>query len=260
MLLTKTSRVTAISGLLLLFMSLSSRAQIYRNEKLTFLDGSGNPTKEKKAVTFRQVVKMDDTLWEINLYQKGGPRIRSMQSGDPDGHMLNGRYITYTFLGDADTVGTYSKGRREGYWRVFTRDGRIVRVMWYKEGTLLWTKDSVEWKQQLQLYEAFVPMKGEVGPEFPGGPAAWLAYLHKNLRYPDMAFKNRVEGDVIIAFLVDEDGMVSLDDVWVARSVEYDLDGEALRIIYRSPDWEPAKMDGKPVRSYREQPILFKLH
>jgi protein TonB len=47
--------------------------------------------------------------------------------------------------------------------------------------------------------------------------------------------------------------------LWLFHSVEYHLDREALRIFRLSPDWIPAVQDGHPVKSYKKQPIVFKM-
>ncbi len=43
------------------------------------------------------------------------------------------------------------------------------------------------------------------------------------------------------------------------RSVEYSIDHEALRIIFISPDWTPAVQNGRNVKTYKKQPIIFRL-
>ena len=46
--------------------------------------------------------------------------------------------------------------------------------------------------------------KVEIESEFPGGAAAWLRYLNKNLRYPDDAVNNEIQGTVVVQFIVDK--------------------------------------------------------
>jgi hypothetical protein len=71
-----------------LILSISAIAQPYQNEKLSYLNEDGNPIREKKAALVRQVVQVNDTLWETNLYQKNGPRISSLRSRDAGGTVL----------------------------------------------------------------------------------------------------------------------------------------------------------------------------
>jgi protein TonB len=77
------------------------------------------------------------------------------------------------------------------------------------------------------------------------------------LKYPENAWKNKIEGTVVVQFIVDEDGNTT--DVKVIKSVNAELDAEARRVISASKDWAPAVYGGRFVKSYKKQPIVFKL-
>jgi protein TonB len=62
---------------------------------------------------------------------------------------------------------------------------------------------------------------------------------------------------VVIQFIVDKEGHVVSPEI--SQSVEYSIDQEALRLIKKSPFWQPAMLDGKIVKSYKKQPITFRL-
>jgi TonB family protein len=94
-------------------------------------------------------------------------------------------------------------------------------------------------------------------PEFPGGIKAFGEYLAKNIKYPEQARKNNVQGRVIIKFVVEQDG--TLTNIGVARSVENDIDQEALRVIEQSPKWTPGLQNGHLVRVVYSVPISFTL-
>lgn len=97
----------------------------------------------------------------------------------------------------------------------------------------------------------------EVDPEFPGGEEALYKYLAENIKYPEKAKKNKVEGRVYITFVIEKDGTVS--DAKVLRSVNEELDAEALRVINAMPKWKPGMQRGVPVRVQYNIPITFKL-
>ena len=97
----------------------------------------------------------------------------------------------------------------------------------------------------------------EVDPEFPGGEEALYKYLAENIKYPVMAKNNKVEGRVYITFVIEKDGTVS--DAKVLRSVNEELDAEALRVINAMPKWKPGTQRGVPVRVQYNIPISFKL-
>ncbi|HXB94424.1 MAG TPA: TonB family protein [Puia sp.] len=100
--------------------------------------------------------------------------------------------------------------------------------------------------------------KVEIESDFPGGSAAWLRYLNKNLRYPDDAVNNEIQGTVVVQFIVDKEGNVS-DVNAISGPENGGLREEAVRVIKKSGKWTPAIQNGRQVKSYKKQPIVFKL-
>jgi protein TonB len=101
-------------------------------------------------------------------------------------------------------------------------------------------------------------VKVEIESEYPGGPAAWLRYLNKNFRYPEDGLNNEIQGTVVVQFIVDKDGKVS--EVQAISGPELGgLREEAAKVIRGSGDWIPAIQNGRKVRSYKKQPVIFKL-
>jgi protein TonB len=98
--------------------------------------------------------------------------------------------------------------------------------------------------------------KVEIESEYPGGASAWQRYLNKNLRYPQDAIDNEIQGTVVVQFIVDKAGAVS--DV-EAISGPNELRAEAVRVIKKSGTWTPAVQNGRQVKSYKKQPITFRL-
>lgn len=94
-------------------------------------------------------------------------------------------------------------------------------------------------------------------PEFPGGNAALMQFLSKNIKYPTIAQENAIQGRVIIQFVVNRDG--SVVDPVVMRSVDPYLDKEALRVISTMPKWKPGMQRGKAVRVKYTVPVTFRL-
>jgi protein TonB len=98
--------------------------------------------------------------------------------------------------------------------------------------------------------------KVEIESTYPGGMAAWQRYLIKTLRYPQEAQDNEIQGAVVVQFIVDKNGNVS--DV-EAVSGPAELRPEAVRVVQRSGKWTPAVQNGRQVKSYKKQPIVFRL-
>ncbi len=92
-------------------------------------------------------------------------------------------------------------------------------------------------------------------PQFPGGNVTkWIA---KNVKYPQLAQENGIQGKVYIKFVIEKDG--SITDVQVSRGVDASLDREAVRVIKAMPKWKPGKQRGKAVRVSYTLPINFQL-
>jgi periplasmic protein TonB len=98
--------------------------------------------------------------------------------------------------------------------------------------------------------------KVEIESDYPGGAAAWQRYLNRNLRYPQDAIDNEIQGTVVVQFIVDKEGNVS--DV-ESISGPKELKDEAVRVIKKSGKWTPAVQNGRQVKSYKKQPIVFRL-
>ena len=94
-------------------------------------------------------------------------------------------------------------------------------------------------------------------PDFPGGQAALMQYLAKNIKYPTIAQENGTQGRVTCQFVVGADGRVR--DVNVLRGVDPYLDKEAVRVIMSMPKWIPGKQNGKAVSVKYTIPVVFKL-
>jgi protein TonB len=101
-------------------------------------------------------------------------------------------------------------------------------------------------------------LKVEIESEYPGGAAAWKRYLNKNFHYPEDGLSNEIQGIVIVQFIVDKEGNVS-DVQAVSGPEEGGLREEAIRVIRKSGTWIPAVQNGRKVKSYKKQPVIFKL-
>jgi protein TonB len=95
-------------------------------------------------------------------------------------------------------------------------------------------------------------------PEFPGGSVALFSYLSENLHYPKDAVDKKIEGRVMVQFIVNSDG--SVVESKVLKEVFPSLDAEGLRVINAMPKWTPGMQKGKPVRVRYTVPIMFRLN
>ena len=98
----------------------------------------------------------------------------------------------------------------------------------------------------------------EVMPQYPGGQIAMLKYIMENIKYPEQAMKEGIQGRVAVRFIVEKDGSIS--DVRPVLSVHPLLNKEAVRVVESMPKWIPGKQNGKPVRVRFNVPVMFKLN
>lgn len=97
----------------------------------------------------------------------------------------------------------------------------------------------------------------ETMPYFPGGQELLLKYLAANIKYPASAVKAKKQGRVIVTFIVQKDG--SITHAKIARSIDPELDAEALRVVKGMPKWTPGTQNGKPVNVKYTVPVKFSL-
>lgn len=108
-----------------------------------------------------------------------------------------------------------------------------------------------------EMEEAIICPITEKRPEFPGGTIALKKYLSENVEYPKKALRKRIQGKVIVKFVIEKNGSIS--NVSVIKSVHPLLDAEAARVVGKMPNWQPGENGGKVVRSYFTLPVDFRL-
>lgn len=94
-------------------------------------------------------------------------------------------------------------------------------------------------------------------PEYPGGMVEFMKWLTVMLKYPDAALKRKIEGKVMVSFIVNVDGSVS--DIKIVQGAHKLLDDEALRVVRLMPKWKPGLEGGRPCRSMISIPIVFEI-
>jgi len=130
--------------------------------------------------------------------------------------------------------------------RETTTDDAVVEVV----------EEVKEEVQEVKEEEVFLVV--EEMPSFGTGDAnAFRSYVSANMKYPEVAAENGIQGRVFVQFVVESDGRIT--NVRVIRGVDPALDREAMRVVESSPRWNPGKQRGKPVRVSFTFPITFVL-
>ena len=101
--------------------------------------------------------------------------------------------------------------------------------------------------------------KVEIEAAFPGGDAAWRAYLTRKLSNFNPADNGAPAANytVYVQFIVDKEGNIS--DVRALTNHGYGMEDEAIKVIKAGPKWTPAIQNGRNVKAYRKQPITFQV-
>jgi TonB family protein len=93
-------------------------------------------------------------------------------------------------------------------------------------------------------------------PVFPGGENALLRFLGENIRYPESAIQENIEGTVKLTFVIEKDGSIS--QINILRDIGGGCALEAARVVALMPKWTPGMVDGEPVKVRYTLPVRFK--
>jgi len=234
-----------------LILALTVRSQ--EKESFYVFDADWKPTKIDSARFLLHVHHVNDSCWQWDYYNFSGPLLKTEQYRDKDGTELNGASKHYNEKGWLDSTSTYRRGKKNGDFLKVSSDSFAVQVKYvYRDDSLVEVIDVRKQKK-----DSAIEYKDEKEAEYPGGVGQWMRYLNKNLKYPDRAVNSEIQGEVRTLFIVDKDGHVL--ESYIGRSIEYSLDEESLRIIRGSGKWIPSFQNGKFVKAYKIQPIIFRL-
>lgn len=197
------------------------------------------------------VHKLAEGCWQWDYYNFVGPILKSEQYADKDGDNLTGVTRFYNAKGLLDSTATFKNGKMDGDAYKLTTDSFRTKMKYvYRNDTLVSVIDpAVDKKDPVESIEK--------ESEFPGGVNQWIRYLNKHLKYPDRAVNGDIQGEVRVLFVVGKEGEIL--DPYIGKSVEYSLDEESLRIVTASGKWQPGVKDGKLVKTFKIQPVVFRL-
>jgi len=108
-----------------------------------------------------------------------------------------------------------------------------------------------------KIFDDDVYVTAEIMPKYTWGDAALQSFIRRNTKYPEVALAEKIEGQVVVRFIVNKDG--DAEDPVILKGVHPLLDAEALRVIGRIKEFEPGYQEGNPVRVYYILPVNFSL-
>jgi periplasmic protein TonB len=221
------------------------------------LDSNWNQTVLDSSKYLLWIHAKEDGNWQWDYYNTWGPLIKSQSFADHDGTVLNGASYIYNKAGDIDSTGIFDHGKRNGSFFKYKSHSQesIILVKQYD-----YLNDSmvkfIDFQKSITSIKDHDSTK-EKESEYPGGVASWYSYLKSNLIYPERAVEKEIQGQVRVEFLVDEKGRIK--DPFIAKSLEYSVDQASIELILKSGFWVPGMKDGQAVKTYKIQPINYKL-
>ncbi|WP_160328140.1 energy transducer TonB [Solirubrum puertoriconensis] len=153
--------------------------------------------------------------------------------------------------------GKYRNNEKVGEWEAYDYKGELVQRYDYTKRQLLLDKPS-QWAEKVTARALNTEAALDNKPVYIGGWDAVFRTVGMNIRYPALALRTGIQGDVRVAFTVDADGKAS--DFRVAKGIGAGCDEESLRVISLITDgWFPAQAGGQPVASEIEVPVSFSI-
>ncbi len=167
---------------------------------------------------------------------------------------IEGTKTTWFKNGIQKSTENYSNGQLQDTTRIYDSTGRLRHIENFNKGIL--TKGITLKENQLDTARVYYIL--EQPPSFPGGENALLIFLQSNVRYPEKAISQEIEGKILVYFEVDTTGKVM--NVKIHKGGDKVLDKAAIKVIQSSPDWIPGIRRGEKDIFRQIIPIIYKLH
>ncbi len=98
----------------------------------------------------------------------------------------------------------------------------------------------------------------ETMPSFQGGDLnTFRAWVQQNVKFPQIALENGIQGRVVLSFVIEKDGR--LTNIQVLQTPDRSLSEEAVRVLSKSPKWTPGKQRNQVVRVKYTLPVDFRV-
>lgn len=142
--------------------------------------------------------------------------------------------------------------------QVVTNDTKITTEVDFAE-----FDDNTDFIQTVEVKEEVVEedqpfLIAETMPSFQGGGLeAFRAWVQENVRFPQIALENGIQGRVTLSFVIEKDGR--LTNIQVLQSPDRSLSDEAVRVLSKSPKWSPGKQRNQVVRVKYTLPVDFRV-
>lgn len=142
--------------------------------------------------------------------------------------------------------------------QVVTNDTKITTEVDFAE-----FDDNTDFIQTVEVKEEVVEedqpfLIAETMPSFQGGDLnTFRAWVQENVRFPQIALENGIQGRVVLSFVIEKDGR--LTNIQVLQTPDRSLSEEAIRVLSKSPKWSPGKQRNQVVRVKYTLPVDFRV-
>lgn len=206
----------------------------------------GNYLNDKKEGEWQEFSFKNGRLIRKGLYHAG---------------MKEGKWIELDSTGTTRATFFYKNGQKDGGYKVFDEEGKLVSEGWYEKNKLI-EKEKVKAVQNkpdlIQQTPFLTTCKNEDAKEQQMcSDKTLLTAIYKNLNYPTLARERQIEGTAIVHFVVEKDGQIA--EVEVLRGLCKEIKATCINTLTYIPDWSPGMRDGEAVRVSFFLPMKFRL-
>jgi TonB family protein len=227
-----------------IILKTSCKALIQVDETKTCIIYGYSDTTQK---ILSEITKKNDSSFVIKTYRYDSSKLYILYLKSINPENKHGRYVSFYSNNKVHCNGQYAENIPYGEWRYYKENGELDTVINYDSAIRMLMAPEIN-KPIYAYTEIYAKFNGSDINEF-------YLYLQKNIKFPDCALKNKKTGQVIIQFVVDDLGNIT--NVKALRSVDIDFSMEIIRILEKSPKWEPAKQNNQAVSKQFIIPIAF---
>jgi antitoxin component YwqK of YwqJK toxin-antitoxin module len=238
---------------LILICCIVSISAIAQQPILTkYFDSSWNKTSKDSAFFFTELVK-EDTFYRCTSYWMKSKKLNCKSA-----------YADTLFAKPVDRLLRYYENGQTADSTYFNPDGSIKNTYHYYDNGKLWVHYQYNPNSKREITDAYALNGNRMEDfifskeaSFQEGVSDWQNYLAENVKTSVPVKKKAPLGQyqVIVRFIVGENGKIV--DAEAETHIGYGMEEEVVRVIKKSPKWNPAIVMGKPVNAYRRQPITF---
>lgn len=228
--------------ILLIALAVSMCAQSQVIEIPKYLDDHMTPVSDQSEASYYCVMdgKNEEGVDLSVFFLDGNLRMTGTYM-DETLEAEHGLFTYYYHSGIKESEGYFKNSFKTGLWKRWDWEGNVRPERFYP----------------VETPHDIIRKNSATAASFPGGYEGLAQYIRENLEYPTDALRQKIEGEVNIAFVIDSGGVVR--NIEILESSHTYLESAALNLVYDMPVWTPASMAGQPVNSKFILPLSFLL-